>query len=126
MNLNEVPKGGNNDKTIAGVEGGSEDGKRVGELADYNEQISSKIRRKIIFDYKKVTGNPKVVFAVTSVNGSLKKIILKESSGNLKWDSAVRDAIQRSVPLPEPTDAYYAARAKKDGLTLTFRPRDRN
>ena len=30
MNLNEVPKGGNNDKTIAGVEGGSEDGKRVG------------------------------------------------------------------------------------------------
>ena len=55
-----------------------------------------------------------------------KKIILKESSGNLKWDSAVRDAIQRSVPLPEPTDAYYAARAKKDGLTLTFRPRDRN
>ena len=126
MNLNEVPKGGNNDKTIAGVEGGSEDGKRVGELADYNEQISSKIRRKIIFDYKKVTGNPKVVFAVTSINGSLKKIILKESSGNLKWDSAVRDAIQRSVPLPEPTDAYYAARAKKDGLTLTFRPRDRN
>ena len=126
MNLNEVPKGGNNDKTIAGVEGGSEDGKRVGELADYNEQISSKIRRKIIFDYKKVTGNPKVVFAVTSINGSLKKIILKESSGNLKWDNAVRDAIQRSVPLPEPTDAYYAARAKKDGLTLTFRPRDKN
>ena len=126
MNLNEVPRGGNNDKTIAGVEGGSEDGKRVGELADYNEQISSKIRRKIIFDYKKVTGNPKVVFTVTSINGSLKKIILQESSGNLKWDSAVRDAIQRSVPLPEPTDAYYAARAKKDGLTLTFRPRDRN
>ena len=126
MNLNEVPRGGNNDKTTAGVEGGSEDGKRVGELADYNEQISSKIRRKIIFDYKKVTGNPKVVFTVTSINGSLKKIILQESSGNLKWDSAVRDAIQRSVPLPEPTDAYYAARAKKDGLTLTFRPRDRN
>ncbi len=126
MNLNEVPKGGKYDKTIAGVEGGSEDGKRVGELADYNEQISSKIRRKIIFDYKKVTGNPKVVFAVKSINGSLKKIILKESSGNLKWDNAVRDAIQRSVPLPEPTDAYYAARAKKDGLTLTFRPRDKN
>ena len=126
MNLNEVPKDGNNDKTIAGVEGGSEDGKRVGQLADYNEQISSKIRRKIIFDYKKVTGNPKVVFTVTSVNGSLKRIILKESSGNLKWDNAVRDAIQRSVPLPEPSDAYYAARAKKDGLTLTFRPRDRN
>ncbi|MEL0255583.1 MAG: cell envelope integrity protein TolA, partial [Burkholderiaceae bacterium] len=126
MNLNEVPKGGNNDKTIAGVEGGSEDGQRVGELADYNEQISSKIRRKIIFDYKKVTGNPKVVFTVTSINGSLKKIILKESSGNLKWDSAVRDAIQRSVPLPEPANTYYAARAKKDGLTLTFRPRDGN
>ena len=126
MNLNEVPKGGNNDKTISGVEGGSEDGQRVGELADYNEQISSKIRRKIIFDYKKVTGNPKVVFTVTSINGSLKKIILKESSGNLKWDSAVRDAIQRSVPLPEPANTYYAARAKKDGLTLTFRPRDGN
>ena len=126
MNLNEVPRGGNNDKTIAGVEGGSEDGQRVGELADYNEQISSKIRRKIIFDYKKVTGNPKVVFTVTSINGRLKKIILKESSGNLKWDSAVRDAIQRSVPLPEPADTYYAARAKKDGLTLTFRPRDGN
>ena len=115
MNLNEVPKGGNNDKTIAGVEGGSEDGKRVGELADYNEQISSKIRRKIIFDYKKVTGNPKVVFAVTSVNGSLKKIILKESSGNLKWDSAVRDAIQRSVPLPEPTDDTMLPVQKKMG-----------
>ena len=119
MNLNEVPKGGDNNKTIAGTEGGSDVGKRKGELADYQEQIRSKIRRKIIFDYNKVIGNPIVEFTVKRVNGSLNKIILKKSSGNNKWDTAVRDAIQRSVPLPEPTDDTMLP-CKKDGLTLNL------
>ena len=113
MNLSEVPKGGDNNKTIAGTEGGSDVGKkRKGELADYQEQIRSKIRRKIIFPSDKVIDNPIVKFSVKRVNGSLSKIILKKSSGNLKWDSAVRDAIQRSVPLPDPEGADLAARQR--------------
>ena len=122
MNLNEVPKGGNNNKTVAGVEGGSEDGKRMGELADYAEQIRSKIRRKIIFDLRKVAGNPKVVFTVERANGRYEKIRLKKSSGNLKWDSAVKDAIKRSVPLPNPTGDDMLVLPNE--LLLSFTPRD--
>ena len=114
---------GRSNATLAGLIGGSDDGQRVGELADYAEKIKSKIKRKIVFNLDKIKTNPNVVFSVLRENRVYSKIELRKSSGNLKWDSAVRAAIRESLPLPPPSQTEIPVPPKE--LILSFRPRDK-
>ena len=111
----------------AGVSDGSDSGTNIGELSSYSERIRSSIRRKIVFDIGKTNKNPKVVFKVSRTSTGLEKIEKIRSSGNQKWDTAVADAIKRSVPLPDPNQKEILTIPGKllpNSLELSFRPRD--
>ena len=122
LNITDIDKGGNNDKTLAGISGGSDDGQRIGEVANYSEQIRSKIRRKIVFDTAKIIDNPKVVFKVIRKNGQYSDLKIVQRSGNSKWDLAVQDAIKQSIPLPDPPKDEIPT--LPENLILTFTPRE--
>ena len=111
----------------AGILDGSDSGTKVGELSNYSERIRSSIRRKIVFDIGKTNKNPQVVFEVLRTINGLEKIKKIRSSGNQKWDTAVADAIKRSVPLPDPNQKEILAIPGKllpNSLELSFRPRE--
>ena len=111
----------------AGVPDGSDSGTRVGELSNYSERIRTSIRRKIVFDIGKTNKNPQVVFKVSRTNDGLEQIEKIRSSGNQRWDTAVEDAIKRSVPLPDPNKKEISAIPGKllpNSLELSFRPRE--
>ena len=122
LNITDINQGGNNDKTLAGVSNGSDDGQRIGELANYSEQIRSKIRRKIVFDLTKIIENPRVVFKVIRKNGQYRQLEIVQRSGNPKWDFAVQDAIKQSIPLPDPPKEEIPIPPGE--LILTFTPRE--
>ena len=106
---------------------GSDSGTKVGELSNYSERIRSSIRRKIVFDIGKTNKNPQVVFEVLRTINGLEKINKIRSSGNQRWDTAVADAIKRSVPLPDPNQKEILAIPGKllpNSLELSFRPRE--
>ena len=111
----------------AGILDGSDSGTKVGELSNYSERIRSSIRRKIVFDIGKTNKNPQVVFEVLRTINGLEKIKKIRSSGNQRWDTAVADAIKRSVPLPDPNQKEILAIPGKllpNSLELSFRPRE--
>ena len=111
----------------AGTLDGSDSGTKVGELSNYSERIRSSIRRKIVFDIGKTNKNPQVVFEVLRTINGLEKIKKIRSSGNQRWDTAVADAIKRSVPLPDPNQKEILAIPGKllpNSLELSFRPRE--
>ena len=111
----------------AGILDGSDSGTKVGELSNYSERIRSSIRRKIVFDIGKTNENPQVVFEVLRTINGLEKIKKIRSSGNQRWDTAVADAIKRSVPLPDPNQKEILAIPGKllpNSLELSFRPRE--
>ena len=122
LNITDMNQGGNNDKTLAGVSNGSDDGQRIGEVANYSEQIRSKIRRKIVFDLTKIIENPRVVFKVIRKNGQYRQLEIVQRSGNPKWDFAVQDAIKQSIPLPDPPKEEIPIPPGE--LILTFTPRE--
>ncbi|MAC67576.1 MAG: protein TolA, partial [Proteobacteria bacterium] len=122
LNITDINQGGNNDKTLAGVSNGSDDGQRIGEVANYSEQIRSKIRRKIVFDLTKIIENPRVVFKVIRKNGQYRQLEIVQRSGNPKWDFAVQDAIKQSIPLPDPPKEEIPIPPGE--LILTFTPRE--
>ena len=128
MDINaKINDNGLDSKKQAGLTGGSDIGTRTGQLSNYSERIRSSIRRKIVFDITKTNRNPEVIFKVTRTVEGLKKVEKIKSSGNQNWDTAVANAIERSVPLPDPSEKEILNLKKKrapDSLELSFRPRD--
>ena len=79
--------------------------------------IQEKIRNKIVFDI--ADNNPVVVYVVRQNHeGKIDSVKLESSSGDFRWNIAVRNAIWASDPLP-----LYPDGSVMSPLTLTFRPK---
>lgn len=87
-------------------------------LQTYIDKIRGKVRANLVRP-PGLTGNPEAVFVVTQGPGGIVlDIRLKKSTGNPILDDAIKRAIQKSDPLPQPDDPSLFSRT----LELTFRP----
>ncbi|QID16683.1 TonB C-terminal domain-containing protein [Nitrogeniibacter mangrovi] len=91
---------------------------RTRALETYIDKIRGKVRYNLIRP-PGLSGNPEAVFVVTQgPGGTVLDIRLKKSTGTPTLDDAIRRAIQKSDPLPQPDDPSLFSRT----LELTFRP----
>lgn len=78
-------------------------------VARYKDMISAKIRGNTRLP-SNLPGNPEVEFNVSVLpTGEIVKITLGKSSGIVAYDEAVKLGIEKSSPLPLPTDKDAAA-----------------
>jgi TonB family protein len=88
--------------------------------ASYADSIRRHIRSFIKFDVTLISGNPEVVFIVEQdPTGHIRRLEMAKSSGSVKWDSAIEQAIRASDPLPKASNDRV-----ERNLELSFRPRD--
>ncbi|MEW6132053.1 MAG: cell envelope integrity protein TolA, partial [Pseudomonadota bacterium] len=79
-------------------------------VARYRDMISTKIRGNTRLP-PNLQGNPEVEYSVRLLpTGEIVAITLNKGSGIAAYDEAVRRGIERSSPLPLPTDREAAAR----------------
>lgn len=101
--------------------------KRQAELSrlvgQHRDQISAKVRGNTRLP-DSVTGNPEVRCLVKLLpTGEVVSVKVTQSSGNLAYDEAVKRAIEKSSPLPLPTERDARA-AFVPELTLIHRPKE--
>ncbi len=78
-------------------------------VAQYKDMISAKVRGNTRLP-DSLSGNPEVEFEVSVLpTGEITKIRLSKSSGNADYDQAVQRGIEKSSPLPVPSDRTAAA-----------------
>ena len=91
-------------------------------LRAWTDDITLRVRSRIVFDVDRVPGNPEAVFDVAILpSGDVVTIRKIRSSGNPAYDDAVERAIRAADPLPLPKDRSLFRR----DLRLIFRPKDR-
>ncbi len=89
-------------------------------LAEYIARIRQRVRPNILLP-DGLQGNPEAIFEVTQLpTGEVLSVRLKQTSGNVAYDTAVERAILKSSPLPLPASRSDFSRV----LELRFRPRD--
>ena len=87
-------------------------------MAAYKAKIQGKVKANIVLPLS-ASGNPEAVFEVTQATGGVVlNVRLVKSTGDPALDDAIKRAIQKSDPLPEPDDPALFNRI----LILTFRP----
>lgn len=101
--------------------------KRQAELASvvgqYRDQISAKVRGNTRLP-DNLTGNPQVRCLVRLLpTGDVQSVRVTQSSGNAAYDDAVVRAIEKSSPLPLPSDRDARA-AFVPELTFVHRPKE--
>lgn len=101
--------------------------KRQAELSrlvgQHRDQISAKVRGNTRLP-DSVTGNPEVRCLVKLLpTGEVMSVKVTQSSGNVAYDEAVKRAIEKSSPLPLPTERDARA-AFVPELTLIHRPKE--
>lgn len=78
-------------------------------VAQYKDMISAKVRGNTRLP-DSLQGNPEVEFEVSVLpTGEITKLRLVKSSGNTAYDQAVQRGIEKSSPLPLPSDRTAAA-----------------
>ena len=91
-------------------------------VARYQDMISAKIRGNTRLP-DNLPGNPQVEFKLSVLpSGEIVKITLTKGSGNAAFDQAVLRGIERSSPLPLPTDR--AAMEKFRDLDIKHKARE--
>lgn len=91
-------------------------------VARYQDMISAKIRGNTRLP-DNLPGNPQVEFRLSVLpSGEIAKITLTKTSGNPAFDQAVQRGIEKSSPLPLPTDR--AALEKFRDLDIKHRARE--
>lgn len=91
-------------------------------VARYQDLISAKIRDNTRLP-DNLPGNPQVHFRLSVLpSGEIAKITLARSSGNAAFDQAVLRGIEKSSPLPLPTDRAAAERFRD--LDIRHRARE--
>lgn len=91
-------------------------------VARYRDMISAKIRGNTRLP-PNLPGNPEVEFGVRLLpTGEIVGITLNKSSGIAAYDEAVRRGIEKSSPLPLPTDRDAAAKFRS--LEIRHRARE--
>lgn len=91
-------------------------------VARYQDMISAKIRGNTRLP-DNLAGNPQVEFKLNVLpTGEVAKITLKKSSGNPAFDQAVQHAIEKSSPLPLPSDRDAAEKFRD--LEIKHRARE--
>ncbi len=78
-------------------------------VAQYKDMISAKVRGNTRLP-DNLAGNPEAEFEVSVLpTGEITKVKLTKGSGNAGYDQAVQRGIEKSTPLPLPTDKSAAA-----------------
>jgi colicin import membrane protein len=91
-------------------------------IARYKDMISAKIRGNTRLP-ENLSGNPEVEFEVNVLpTGEIAKIRVLKGSGNAAYDQAVQRGIDKSSPLPLPSDK--AAAAEFRNLVLKHKARE--
>jgi colicin import membrane protein len=94
-----------------------------GVVAKYQDEIRAKVRSNTRLP-ENLKGNPQVKFQVQLLpTGEVLNVKLVQSSGNPALDDAVERAINKSSPLPLPTDKEARA-AFVPVVILSHRPKD--
>ena len=89
-------------------------------LDTYINQIRRKVRGNIVLP-PGISGNPEAVFLVDQLpSGEVLDVRLKRGTGIPALDAAIKRAIDKSSPLPLPSDRSLFTRT----LEFTFRPLD--
>ena len=89
--------------------------------ANFGGKVSAAIRQNLHFSQaSKVAGNPGAEFDITLLpDGTIRSLVLSQSSGIPEWDAAAQEAIRKTVRLPPDDSGYMPPR-----LFVTLRPKE--
>jgi colicin import membrane protein len=104
----------------AGIPGGTADRNQAGGSGGddgYAAQVRACVRRGVVYSVpaRQGSSNPTVQYRVElKSNGTVENVSIRRSSGNPRFDEAVRKGIQACSPFPKPPSGKYPSAIEGD------------